>query len=117
MCNKQHVKYLEKLLKEYEEAKKFFDDAKTRSGKSEVSPLEIRESIQILYKLKHNGKKIEEFYECQSKARSKEHMNTEYRHKSILNKTAKKQSKKSKDSDKEKPKSQNRGKNFCLSLL
>lgn len=76
---------LQKLLQEYEEAKQSFNDAlllQKKIGESEVliTPQKIQESIQELYKLKYNGKKIKELYECQKKSRNKEYKHSEYVH-------------------------------------
>lgn len=76
---------LQNLLQEYEAAKQSFDDAlaiQKRIGEIDplITPQKIQESIQELYNLKHNGKKIKELYECQKKSRAKEHKYTEYVH-------------------------------------
>lgn len=123
MRNMDTVNHLERLLREYEAAKRLFDDVKLKSGTSNVSPQEIIASIDVLYQLKHTGKKIRELFDGQSKARKKEYKNTEYVHKSIPIKTdtkehkseikkskgSDKDEKKSKGSDRDQNKYQNRG--------
>lgn len=107
MCNDENVNNLQRLLVEYEEAKRFFDETKTHSGTSIViNPEEICGSIKALYKLKHTGNNIKMLYECQHKSRKKEYKNTEYIHKSIANRgnvnEDKTDKKKVKDSDNKK---------------
>lgn len=117
MSNPATIKNLERLLREYEEAKRFFDEAKTKTGKSNVSPQEITDGINNLYGLKHTGKKIKELCDGQNKAKKKEYNKTEYVHKSIPikndikkeKKSDDKKSKKSNESDTDQSGSQNRG--------
>ncbi|XP_023309903.1 uncharacterized protein LOC111691397, partial [Anoplophora glabripennis] len=69
----------------YQEAKRFFDEALSLQKKTGtdilITPQDIQENIQKLYTLKHNGKKIKELYECQTKSRTREHKSKEYVHK------------------------------------
>lgn len=114
MCSSETVDNLQRLLLEYKEAKKFFEEAKAKSGESDVSPQEIDNSIKVLFELQHNGKKIKELYKCQNQPRSKEFKNTEYVHKSIRKindkKETKQDTKKAKGSDRDENKSERRGK-------
>lgn len=94
------VHQLQKLLQEYGAAKQSFDEAlalQKRIGETDalITPQKIQDSIQELYNLKHNGKKIKELYECQKKSRAKEHKHTEYVHQVLtrLEKDSKKESK------------------------
>lgn len=52
----------------------------------DITAKTIWSSFEELYKLKHNGQKIKELYECQKKARSREHKSTEYTYKPIKEK-------------------------------
>ncbi|KAJ8910300.1 hypothetical protein NQ315_002462, partial [Exocentrus adspersus] len=79
------IRHLENLLLEYEACKQSFNEAlesQKKLGETNVfiTPQKIQESIQDLYKLKHNGKKIKELYECQKKSRVKEYKYKEYIH-------------------------------------
>ncbi|XP_023311754.1 uncharacterized protein LOC111692176 [Anoplophora glabripennis] len=79
------IHHLQKLLQEYEEAKQSFSEAlllQKKIGESDVliTPQKIQESIQELYRLKYNGKKIKELYECQKKSRTIEYKHSEYVH-------------------------------------
>nr|XP_023025718.1 uncharacterized protein LOC111513720 [Leptinotarsa decemlineata] len=115
LCDAQTVEHLQKLLREYEETKASFEEAlkmNKKIGRTDqiVSAKDISDSIQELYKLKHNGKKIKELYECQKKARNKEHENTEYLH-NISFKAEEKKSKKPDDkTGKDKQSTENRNK-------
>ncbi|KAJ8984982.1 hypothetical protein NQ317_016893 [Molorchus minor] len=104
LCNMAVVHQLEKLKLEYDEAKKSFDEAlqlHKRLGESDVyiTPQKIQDTIQDLYGLKHNGKKIKELYECQKKSRSKEHEWTEYVHKVVSKPPGQSKEKKEKKTD------------------
>lgn len=84
MCNMNIVHRLEYLLNNYETMKKLFDTT-TRSNKllgvnDTINSKTVFENIQELYKLKHNGPKIKELFQCQKKARAREHEDTEYVH-------------------------------------
>ncbi|CAH1154068.1 unnamed protein product [Phaedon cochleariae] len=122
LCDKETVDHLRKLLREYDEMKKSFDEAlqlNKRLGRTDnaITPKEVSDSIQELYKLKHNGKKIKELYECQKKSRAKEHENTEYIHNIPFKKEEDKKNKKEddkknkKEDDKKKKNMDNRNKN------
>ncbi|KAJ8933107.1 hypothetical protein NQ318_016880 [Aromia moschata] len=95
MANMATVQQLQKLLNEYEEAKISFDEALKLQKKLGESD----DSIQDLYKLKHNGKKIKELYECQKKSRSKEHEYSEYIHKVVSTKSSDSKGAKKKDKE------------------
>lgn len=97
MCNQHSLNHLQRLLFEYREAKKIFEEAKSASGKSDVSPLDISKGVQDLYDLKINGQKIKELFECQTKSRNKEYKNTEYVHTGSSQRNAKKKDKERKE--------------------
>lgn len=108
MRNEESVNHLQRLLVEYEEAKRVFDETKNHSGTSIlISPDEICNGIKALYKLKYSGDNIKRLYECQNNSRTKEYKNTEYIHKNIskqYNRNEGKTKKKTKDSDTKKKK-------------
>nr|XP_023028421.1 uncharacterized protein LOC111516499 [Leptinotarsa decemlineata] len=84
LCNNETLNHLRKLLREYVETKASFDEVlklnKSTSSDKNITLDDVNDSIKELFKLKHNGKKIRELFECQQKARKKEHENTEYIH-------------------------------------
>ncbi|XP_056639606.1 uncharacterized protein LOC130447025 [Diorhabda sublineata] len=119
VCNKETVKHLELLLVQYSEIKNRFDEAlkmtKTIGRDELVSAKEINDSVQILYKLKHNGQKIRELYNCQKKARTKEFQHTEYVHKMAFKPAERKEDVKKVKKDRkyeEKKKSENKNFNY-----
>ncbi|KAJ8966649.1 hypothetical protein NQ314_003416 [Rhamnusium bicolor] len=112
LCNKAVVQHLEKLIRKYEEEKKSFDEAlkiQKELGETDlVTPQKIQETVQELYKLKHNGKNIKELCECQKKSRNKEHAYTEYVHKIVLKQSDKSEKKQKKKNKKENDAQKNR---------
>lgn len=71
------------FLKQYEKAKNLYASSiKTNISLGQknvdITPKKVIDSILELYKLKHNGKKLRELYDCQKKARSNEHQSTEF---------------------------------------
>ncbi|CAG9817267.1 unnamed protein product, partial [Phaedon cochleariae] len=113
-CDTVTVENLRKLLREYLETKKAFDEAlKLGPSGSAVTPREINASIQELFKLKHNGKNIKDLYECQKKSRAKEFSNTEYFHDIVLRKWKEKMEKNNdkKGQDKKAAKKNNKRRN------
>uniref|UniRef100_A0A6P7GGG3 Uncharacterized protein LOC114342245 n=1 Tax=Diabrotica virgifera virgifera TaxID=50390 RepID=A0A6P7GGG3_DIAVI len=83
-CNKETVIHLEQLILQHEEMKKRFEEVlkinKTAGKDAVIAAQDVNETINKLYSLKHNGKKIEELYYCQKNSRTKEFKNTEYIH-------------------------------------
>ncbi|XP_074036372.1 uncharacterized protein [Leptinotarsa decemlineata] len=83
ICDQQTINCLEKFLKEYEDIKSTLENVHRLNKKIDISelsitPKDISEFIQKLYKLKHSGKTLKQLYNCQKKARNHEYTNSEY---------------------------------------
>ncbi|KAK9880706.1 hypothetical protein WA026_013032 [Henosepilachna vigintioctopunctata] len=76
-ADKDNILYLLKCQKEYDEAKKIFDNAlnmKIHDGTSILTPEAVKASVNELFKLKHTGAKIEALYLSQNLSRNSEHI-------------------------------------------
>lgn len=114
LCDADTVVHLQHLMLQYVELKSQFDEALRLNqalGRGDaITPKEVSDSVQELYKLKHNGKKIKELYECQKKSRNTEYQNTEYLHTMPIKKVKKakkdkeRKDKKDKDNNEKKDK-------------
>ncbi|CAH1154069.1 unnamed protein product [Phaedon cochleariae] len=114
-CVNETVEHLRRLLREYDEMKKSFDEALEQNKTSDctdsvMTPEVVSDSIQRLYKLKHSGQKIKELYECQEKSRAKEYQKTEYVHKKSLKKGEQSNKKKEDKKNNDKKNSDNKNK-------
>lgn len=87
--DRQVVHNLEELLRQYDEMKAAFDQSLLLNKKlglnyvipSTVTPQSIMKTIETLFSLKHNGKKIKEMLKKQKHSRDKEYdKNCEYIH-------------------------------------
>ncbi|VEN38048.1 unnamed protein product [Callosobruchus maculatus] len=84
-CDQDTLYSLQRLLDEYDEARRSFDlaleeDKKLNKSEPGVSSSEINSSIQELFALKHYGAKIKELFESQQRAVRREHEYSEYIH-------------------------------------
>ncbi|KAK9880702.1 hypothetical protein WA026_013028 [Henosepilachna vigintioctopunctata] len=76
-ADKEHISYLVHSQKEYDEAKKIFDNAlnmKIHDGTSILTPEAVKASVNELFKLKHTGAKIRALYLSQNISRNSEHI-------------------------------------------
>lgn len=82
---------LQRLLREHDEMKKVFKEAaemqRKIGGTDQVTPQEIDKSMQELFKLTINGKKIKELFDSQKNALVKEYKFSEYIHKGVFTPT------------------------------
>ena len=74
----QLILYYGNLIKRHEEEKKMLDDISkmTPDKSSTVSADNIMQTVEDLYKLKHNGNKIKELYQHQVNSRNAEFVNS-----------------------------------------
>nr|CAI5858609.1 unnamed protein product [Callosobruchus analis] len=84
-CDQDTVNSLQRLLSEYDEARRSFDlalekDKKLNKSEPGVTSSQINSSIQELFALKHYGKKIKLLFDTQQRAVRREHENSEYVH-------------------------------------
>lgn len=69
------VEHLKEIVKQYDEHKKHLNKA-TKQGHIRITPETIYKSVTDLFKLKHNGQKIKELYECQNLPKQNELQST-----------------------------------------
>nr|CAH7759272.1 unnamed protein product [Callosobruchus chinensis] len=90
-CDEDTLYSLERLLDEYEAARRSFDlaleeDKKLNKSEPGVTSSEINSSIKELFALKHHGEKIKQLFESQQRAVRREHEYSEYIHNASYNK-------------------------------
>ncbi|XP_049823906.1 uncharacterized protein LOC109608186 [Aethina tumida] len=80
-ADQQCINHLIYLRNKYDEMKKAFDNALACNISSPLTPKQVKDKIEELFKLEINGDMIKNLYKCQNNARKKEHEFTEYTHK------------------------------------